>query len=157
DAALAGAQLCSAMAANNETGVLFPLERIGEICRRRGVPLHVDAVQAAGKVPLRLSELAADYLSVSGHKLRGPQGSGLLWVRRGAKLRAVQSGGHQERGRRAGTENVAAAAGLAAALEIAVAELPEGALRFSLWSGNTEAEIDRVASLLPAIVARCRR
>src|SRR5205085_11839078 len=88
-----GAVLCSAMAANNETGVLFPLERIGEICRRRGVPLHVDAVQAAGKVPLRLSELAADYLSVSGHKLRGPQGSGLLWVRRGAKLRAVQSGG----------------------------------------------------------------
>ncbi len=237
-----GTLLCAAMAANNETGVLFPIDRIGELCRRAGVALHVDAVQAAGKLPLRLSDSPATYAAVSGHKLRGPQGAGLLWARRGAPLAPFQQGGHQEKGRRAGTENVAAAVGLGEALEVATAEMSsssprlaalrdrlqgalaqiEGAqvhgagsprvpntlsisfagcegetllvaldlagvcvstgsacsagslepspvllamgvpaeraraaLRFSLWSNNTEAEIDQVAALLPPLVARC--
>ena len=107
EAALPGADLCSAMAANNETGIAFPLERIGELCRLHGVPFHTDAVQAIGKMPLRVRELPVDLVSCSAHKIGGPKGAGLLWVRRGIPLSPVQVGGHQERGRRAGTENVA--------------------------------------------------
>jgi cysteine desulfurase len=234
--ALAGASLCSVMAANNETGVLFPLGKVGALCRELGVPLHVDAVQAAGKVPL---DFPWDLLTLSAHKIRGPKGAGLLACR-GPKLQALLSGGHQERGRRGGTENVAGIVGLGAALArvggnpvprltalrdrlqqaalsipgahvagIAAArvcntlnvafegcegetllaaldvegicvstgsacsagsvepspvllsmgyppELARGALRFSLWDGNTDAEIDRVCALLPEIVRRAR-
>lgn len=236
--ALPGADLCSVMASNNETGVVFPLREIAAACREHGVPLHVDAVQAAGKVPL---DFPWDLLSLSAHKLQGPKGAGLLAAR--VPVRAMQAGGHQEQGRRAGTENVAAAVGMAAALERAVAAQPEtdrrlralrdalqeaalaipgavvagrgvervcntlnvafegcdgetllaaldlegvsvstgsacssgslepspvllamgyprqlasAALRFSLWSGNTEEEIARVSALLPRIVARAR-
>lgn len=242
--AVPGTLLCSAMAANNETGVLFPLEEVGALCQARGVPLHVDAVQAAGKLALNLSRLPASYASVSAHKLRGPQGAGLLWARRAAPLSAVQVGGHQERGKRAGTENVPGAVGLGEALELATAALPEelprleslrarleaaaraipgarvhgagaprlcntlcvsfsgcegetlltaldlagvavstgsacssgsltpspvllamgvpeelarAAVRFSLWSGNTAEELERVATLLPQLVAQVRR
>ncbi len=125
DEALAapGALLCSVMAANNETGVLAPLDQIAALCRKRSVLLHTDAVQLAGKsLPLagdarsRLCDLPVDLLSLSGHKLEGPKGAGLLWARSGVPLRAVQPGGHQERGRRGGTENAAAIAGLGAAL-----------------------------------------
>jgi len=123
EAALPGANLCSAMAANNETGVLFPLERIGELCRRHRVPFHTDAVQAVGKMPVRVRQLPIDLLSCSAHKIGGPKGAGLLWVRRGLQLAPVQVGGHQERGRRAGTENVAAIVGLGEALERAAAAL----------------------------------
>jgi cysteine desulfurase len=238
-----GAVLGSTMAANNETGVLFPVERLGALCRSRGVPLHVDAVQWAGKAEIRLGELPVDLLTISAHKLQGPKGAGLLFVRRGLELRAVQAGGHQERGRRGGTENAAGIAGLGEALQRACAgakalapvlsslrdrleaaaaaipgtriagagaarvcntlcavfegcdgetllasldllgvavstgsacssgslspspvllamglspELARGAVRFSLWSGNTRAEIDRVAALLPEVVARVR-
>jgi cysteine desulfurase len=238
-----GAVLGSAMAANNETGVLFPVERLGTLCRARGVPLHVDAVQWVGKAEIRLDELPVDLLTVSAHKLQGPKGAGLLFVRRGMELHAVQPGGHQERGRRGGTENAAGIVGLGEALqracagakalapeivglrdrlEAAAAAIPgtriagagaarvcntlcavfegcdgetllasldllgvavstgsacssgslspspvllamglspalaRGAVRFSLWSGNTRAEIDRVAELLPEVVARVR-
>jgi cysteine desulfurase len=238
-----GAVLGSAMAANNETGVLFPVERLGTLCRARGVPLHVDAVQWAGKAEIRLDEIPVDLLTLSAHKLQGPKGAGLLFVRRGLELRAVQPGGHQERGRRGGTENAAGIVGLGEALQRACAgakalagalgglrdrleaaaaaipgtriagagaprvcntlcavfegcdgetllasldllgvavstgsacssgslspspvllamglapELARGAVRFSLWSGNTRAEIDRVAALLPEVVARVR-
>src|SRR5216683_1671030 len=99
DAALPGADLCSAMAANNETGVVFPLSRIGELCRKHRVPFHTDAVQAAGKMPVRVRELPIDLLSCSAHKIGGPKGAGLLWVRRGIQLAPVQVGGHQERAR----------------------------------------------------------
>ncbi|GAC1347159.1 MAG: cysteine desulfurase family protein [Myxococcales bacterium] len=116
-----GTVLCSAMAANNETGVIFPVARIGELCRIAGVPFHVDAVQWVGKEELRLGDLPIDLLSLSAHKLEGPKGAGLLWARRGIALRAVQEGGHQEGGRRAGTENTAGSVGLAAALRRAVA------------------------------------
>ncbi len=239
--ALPGASLCSAMAANNETGVVFPLPEIAALCREAGVPLHVDAVQAAGKLAL---DFPWDLISISAHKIEGPKGAGLLGVRRGIKVAALQAGGHQERGRRGGTENVAGIVGMGAALERAVRGQPEresrlralrdrleaaaraipgarvagagvdrvcntlnvafsgcdgetllaaldlegisvstgsacssgslepspvllamgyppnlagGALRFSLWSGNTAEEIDRVCAILPGIVARARR
>jgi cysteine desulfurase len=238
-----GTVLCSAMAANNETGVLFPLQRIGALCRERKVPLHVDAVQWVGKAPVDLRVLAVDLLSVSAHKLQGPKGAGLLWVRRGVGLRAAQPGGHQERGRRGGTENAAGIVGVgealaracagAAALAQRVAPLRDrleaaartipgaliagagaarvcntlcavfdgcdgetllaaldlrgiavstgsacssgslspspvllamglapqrarGAVRFSLWSGNTAEEVEAVAALLPGLVAQAR-
>ena len=142
--AVPGTILCSAMAANNETGVLFPIEGIGELCRRHGVLFHVDAVQAAGKVPLLLAALPVDYASVSGHKLQGPQGVGLLWVRRGTPLAAQQAGGHQERGRRAGTENVPAVAGLGIALELATAELPHTGPRLASLRDQLQASILRI-------------
>jgi len=236
---LPGASLCSVMAANNETGVVFPIREIAALCREQGVPLHVDAVQAAGKMPL---DFPWDLLSLSAHKIAGPKGAGVLASR--AKVSAVQSGGHQEKGRRAGTENVAGIVGMGAALERAVSQqsaleprlrslrdrlenaareipgariagveaprvcntlnvafegcdgetllaaldlegiavstgsacssgslepspvllamgyppaLARGAVRFSLWSGNTEEQIDRVCAVLPAVVARARR
>lgn len=239
-AALPGASLCSVMAANNETGVIFPLREVHALCRAAAVPLHVDAVQAAGKLPL---DFPWDLLSVSAHKIGGPKGAGLLAVRGGLRLAAVQPGGHQEGGRRGGTENVAGIVGLAAALELAVARqgevaprlaalrdrleqaaaaipgarvagagesrvcntlnvsfdgcdgetllaaldlegvavstgsacssgtlepspvllamgypeaLARAALRFSLWSGNTAEQMERVCALLPAVVARAR-
>ncbi|HXN56232.1 MAG TPA: cysteine desulfurase family protein [Myxococcales bacterium] len=238
-----GTVLCSVMAANNETGVVFPIARIGALCRSRGVPLHVDAVQWIGKEEVCLRDLPIDLLSLSAHKLEGPKGAGLLWARSGVALRAVQEGGHQERGRRAGTENAAGIVGLSEALrracagarglsarlgplrdrlEAAARAIPgtlilgagaprvsntvcaafegcegetllaaldlrgvavstgsacssgslspskvllamglaparaRGAVRFSLWSGNTAAEIETVAGLLPGIVARAR-
>jgi cysteine desulfurase len=236
--ALPGASLCSVMAANNETGVIFPIREIAALCREQGVPLHVDGVQAAGKMPL---DLPWDLLSLSAHKISGPKGAGLLATR--TKVAAVQGGGHQERGRRAGTENVAGIVGMGASLERAVAQQPglepklralrdrleaaareipgsrvagaqvprvcntsnvafegcdgetllaaldvervavstgsacssgslepspvllamgyppalaRGAIRFSLWSGNTEEEIARVCAVLPRVVARAR-
>lgn len=236
--ALPGASLCSAMAANNETGVIFPLGEIAALCREHGVPLHVDAVQAAGKIPL---DFPWDLISLSAHKIEGPKGAGALASRR--RITPLQGGGHQERGRRSGTENVAGIAGMGKALERAVARQPalasrlgvlrdrlqaaakeipgariagegaprlcntlnvafpgcegetllaaldlegiaasagsacssgslepspvllamgyppqlaRGAVRFSLWSGNTEEEIERVCEVLPRVVQRAR-
>jgi cysteine desulfurase len=237
-AALPGASLCSVMAANNETGVVFPIALVAALCREHGVPLHVDAVQAAGKLPL---DFPWDLLSLSAHKISGPKGAGLLAAR--SRVAAVQTGGHQERGQRAGTENVAGIVGMGAALSRAVSQQPalesrlrplrdrleaaareipgsriagagvprvcntlnvafegcdgetllaaldlegiavstgsacssgslepspvllamgyppalaRGAIRFSLWSGNTEEQIERVCAVLPGIVARAR-
>ena len=114
----------SVMMANNETGVLFDTAAIGEIVKERGAVFHVDAVQAAGKLPLDMQAVGTvDLLSLSGHKLHAAKGVGALYVRRGTKIRPLIVGGHQERGRRAGTENVAAVAGLGAACELAGANL----------------------------------
>jgi cysteine desulfurase len=96
----------SLMWANNETGVLFPVEQISQICRARGVLYHCDAVQAAGKVPIDLRKIPVDYLSLSSHKFHAPKGVGALYVRRKAPLTPLVYGGHQERNRRGGTENV---------------------------------------------------
>ncbi len=110
--------LVSLIWANNETGVLFPVEAIGKLCRERGVLFHCDAVQAVGKIPIDLSQTSIDYLSISGHKLNAPKGIGALYVHRKAPFIPFLNGGHQEKGRRGGTENVAFIAGLGKAAEL---------------------------------------
>ena len=92
--------------ANNETGVIFPIEEVGALCRDRGVVFHTDAVQAVGKIPINLKNLKIDMLALSGHKLHAPKGIGALYVRHGLKFAPFMIGGHQENGRRGGTENV---------------------------------------------------
>jgi len=110
--------LVSVMAANNEVGAIQPIAEIGAMCRARRIPLHTDAVQAAGELRLRVDELQVDLLTLSAHKIYGPKGAGALYVRAGTRLRPLLHGGGQEHERRAGTENVAGIAGLAAALAL---------------------------------------
>lgn len=121
--------LVTVMTANNEIGTIQPIKEIGEICRARGVTFHTDAVQAVGHIPLSVGELGVDLLSASAHKFHGPKGVGFLYAKRGAPLSSLIEGGAQERGRRAGTENVAGIVAMAAALEEAVAGLDENAKR----------------------------
>jgi cysteine desulfurase len=118
--------IVSVMSANNETGVIFPIEEIGEIVKERGIIFHVDAVQAAGRIPINLRKLSqVDLLSLSGHKFHGPKGVGALFVRRGTKLHSLIVGGPQEGMRRAGTENVASIIGMGKAAELASIYLEE--------------------------------
>jgi cysteine desulfurase len=119
-----GTRLVAVMLANHETGAVQPIRRLGEILNGRAL-LHCDAVQAAGKVPVHFRELGVDTLTVSAHKFHGPKGIGALLVRRGVKLRPRTWGGHQQHGRRPGTESVALAVGLACALELARRERDE--------------------------------
>src|SRR6266542_1649298 len=117
--------LVSMMWANNETGVVFPVEKIVEICHRRGVFFHADAVQAVGKIPIRLRDMAINFLSLSAHKFHGPKGVGALYVNRRTRFNPLIAGGGQENGRRGGTENVAGIAGLGKAAELACKYLAE--------------------------------
>lgn len=117
--------LVSVMSANNETGVLFPVAEIAEICHRQGVLFHTDAVQAPGKLKIDVKALNVDFLSLSAHKLHAPKGIGLLYVKRRTKFQPYVMGGHQERGRRGGTENVASIVGFGRAAELAMAHLDE--------------------------------
>jgi cysteine desulfurase len=128
--------LVSMMWANNETGVLFAVQKIAELCRRKGVLFHTDAVQAVGKIPIRLRETAINFLSLSAHKFHGPKGVGALYVRRGTRFQALIAGGGQENGRRGGTENVAGIVGLGKAAELAAKYLAEG-------KGNVHSMRDR--------------
>src|SRR6266704_767986 len=118
--------LVSMMWANNETGVLFPVEKIAEICRQKGVLFHTDAVQAVGKIPIRLRDTAINFLSLSAHKFHGPKGVGALYVNRRTRFRPLIAGGGQENERRGGTENVASIVGLGKAAECASEYLSEG-------------------------------
>jgi cysteine desulfurase len=131
--------LVSVMSANNETGVLFPVAAIAEICRSRGVLCHTDAVQMAGKLKLDVKELSVDFLSISGHKFHAPKGVAALYVKRGTKFQPFLIGGGQERSRRGGTENVASIVGLGRAAELALANCSQqsrlGALRDKLENG----------------------
>jgi cysteine desulfurase len=132
--------LASVQTANHETGVLQPIAELATAAAARGISFHTDAAQAFGKAPLGLASLPVDYASFSAHKLGGPKGTGALYVRPGAALAPLLHGGTQERGRRAGTENVPAIAGFGAACEAARAELAESSLlltrlRDSLWAG----------------------
>lgn len=114
-----GTALVSTMYANNETGVMFPVEQVGAIAKYYGATFHVDAVQAVGKVPIDLKSSTIDLLTLSGHKLHAPKGIGALYVRRGFRFRPFLLGGHQERGRRAGTQNVPGIVALGKAAELA--------------------------------------
>ena len=114
-----GPKLVSAMWANNETGTLFPIAKIAEICKEQGAILHTDAVQAAGKAKIDVQAVPVDMLSISGHKFHAPKGIGFMYVRKGTKIKPFMLGGHQESGRRAGTENVPYIVGLAKACELA--------------------------------------
>lgn len=110
----------SVMWANNETGVIFPIAEMAALAKERGILFHTDAVQAVGKIPINLKEIDVDFLSLSGHKLHAPKGVGVLYVRRGTPFVPFLAGGHQEGGRRGGTENVASIVGLGQACELGV-------------------------------------
>src|SRR5205809_483727 len=118
--------LVSMMWANNETGVLFPVAKIAEVCREKGVLFHTDAVQAAGKIPMRVRDTAINFLSLSTHKFHGPKGAGALYVNRRTRFRPLIAGGGQENERRGGTENVASIVGLGKAAERASEYFLEG-------------------------------
>jgi cysteine desulfurase len=113
------------MFANNETGVIFPIEKIADIAKEKGAVFHTDAVQAVGKIPLNLAKSNIDLLSLSGHKLHAPKGVGALYVRKGTRLQPFMQGGHQEAGKRAGTENVPGIVGLGKACELAAKNIKE--------------------------------
>jgi cysteine desulfurase len=115
--------IVSVMWANNETGVMFPIEEIAAICRSKGVLCHTDAVQVPGKVKIDVKHLGVDFLSLSAHKLHAPKGIGMLYVKRRTKYQPYVIGGHQERGRRGGTENVAHIVGFGRAAELAMEQL----------------------------------
>lgn len=121
--------LVSVMAANNETGVLFPIEEISRLVKSKKILFHVDAVQAAGKIPLDMERLQADYVSFSAHKLYGPKGTGILYARRGAPLLPLIVGGSQEWSRRGGTENLPGIVGFGKACELLARKMDEEAQR----------------------------
>ena len=123
--------LVSIMFANNEIGTIYPIQEIGAICRQAGVLFHTDAVQAAGHLPINVKEMNIDLLSLSAHKFHGPKGVGAFYCRRGIPLPSLIDGGAQERGKRAGTENVAGIVGLGAALRLANEEMSEASARVS--------------------------
>lgn len=127
EAALTGnTALVSMMYANNETGTVFPIEEVGQLAKAYGALFHVDAVQAVGKLPIDLEKLnTIDFLALSGHKIHAPKGIGALYIRRGTRFRPLIIGGHQERGRRGGTENVTGIIALGKAAEVAQKHLPE--------------------------------
>jgi len=144
--------LVSILWANNETGVLQPMERIAALARERGIPVHADATQAIGKIPIDLRDTPVDFLSLSAHKFNGPKGVGCLIACGAPDFEPILHGGPQERGRRGGTENVAASVGLGVACELAERELPDrmrdyAGLRDRLWEG-IQGKIPGVGELL---------
>lgn len=141
--------LISVMYANNETGNIFPIKEISQIAKEAGVIFHTDAVQVAGKIPLDVKDLGVDLLTVSGHKFNAPKGVGFQYVRNGLDILPLISGGHQERGLRAGTENMAGIVALGKACELAIAEMSKkmgevGRLRDKLENGILEKVPDTV-------------
>jgi cysteine desulfurase len=139
--------IVSVMYANNETGVVFPIEEIGRIVKEKGALFHTDAVQAVGKIPLNMAESTIDMLSLSGHKLHAPKGIGILYVRKGVPFRPFLVGGHQEKSRRAGTENTASIIALGKACEVAGNYLDDENNRVREMRDRLERELLR---LIPA-------
>lgn len=133
--------LVSVMWANNETGTAFPVEEVATICKEYGAIFHTDAVQAAGKAPVDVKKVPVDLLAMSGHKFHAPKGIGLLYVRKGTKLKPFMLGGHQESGRRAGTENVPYIVGLAKACELARVGMEEESAKLTALRDRLEAGI----------------
>ncbi len=133
--------IVSIMCANNETGVIFPIKEIGEIVKSKGAVFHCDAVQATGKIPLDMSKSTIDLLALSGHKLHAPKGIGALYIRKGTKLTPFIIGGHQEKGRRAGTENVPYIIGLGKASELALKHIEDENTRIKALRDRLEKEL----------------
>ncbi|MBW2122299.1 MAG: cysteine desulfurase NifS [Deltaproteobacteria bacterium] len=141
--------LVTILYANNETGVIFPIEEIGEIVKARGIPFHTDAVQAVGKIPLDMAKSHIDLMSLSGHKLHAPKGIGVLYIRKGTKFSPFFIGGHQEGGRRGGTENVPSIIGLGKAAELAIEHMDEENGRVRALRDRLEKELlDRIPNTL---------
>ena len=136
--------LVSVMYANNEIGSVLPVGEIGKVCRERGVVFHTDAVQAAGHLPIGVREQQIDLLSLSAHKFHGPKGIGVLYARQGLALTTLIAGGAQERGKRAGTENIPAIMGMAAALEEACAHMEENARAVSALRDKLIAGLSKI-------------
>lgn len=130
--------IVSVMWANNETGTIFPIERIAELANARGIAFHTDGVQAVGKIPINLKDSSIDLLSLSGHKLHAPKGVGVLYVRRGTRMGTFMHGGHQESGRRGGTENVPGIIALGKACELATLNMAEENTRVSALRDKLE-------------------
>lgn len=133
--------LVSVMLANNEIGTIQPVAAIAAIARAHGAVMHTDAVQGAGRIPIRVKDLGVDLLSLSGHKFGGPKGVGVLWMRRGLAIHPWATGGRQERGRRAGTENVPAIEGLGVAARIARQELADAGPRMATLRDRIDTEL----------------
>jgi cysteine desulfurase len=133
--------LVTIMYANNETGVIFPVGEIGEIVKAKGIPFHTDAVQAAGKIPLNMKKSTVDMLSISGHKIHAPKGIGVLYIRRGTRFSPFLIGGHQEKGRRGGTENVPYIIGIGKASELAKKHLDEENTKVKALRDYLEAKV----------------
>ncbi|CAO3351332.1 cysteine desulfurase NifS [Azospirillum melinis] len=140
--------IVSIMWANNETGTIFPIEELAQMAKAVGAVFHTDAVQAVGKIPMKLADSAVDMLSLSGHKLHAPKGIGALYVKRGLRFRPMLRGGHQERSRRAGTENAPAIVGLGAAAHLALTHMGEENTR-------VKAQRDRLEQAILAAVPAC--
>lgn len=138
----------SIMWANNETGTIFPIEELAGLAKAVGAVFHTDAVQAVGKIPMKLADSAVDMLSLSGHKLHAPKGIGALYVKRGLRFRPMLRGGHQERSRRAGTENAPGIVGLGAAAQLALVHMTDENTR-------VKALRDKLESALLAAVPNC--
>lgn len=133
--------ICSVMHANNETGVIFPVEMLAEWAKERGVLFHTDAVQSVGKLAIDIKKTAIDMLALSGHKLHAPKGVGALYIRRGTRFSPFLIGGHQERGRRAGTENVASIVALGKACEIAKNHIDDETTRVKVLRDRLEKKL----------------
>lgn len=140
--------LITIMAANNEIGTVQPIREIGQIAHEAGILFHTDAVQAVGAVPIDVNDWNVDMLSLSGHKFHGPKGVGALYIRKGVKISNLIFGGAQERGLRAGTENLPGIVGLGKAIELAVAELPEYSRRMTKLRDRL---IDGILSTIPDV------
>ena len=138
-----GTAIVSLMWANNETGVIFPVEEAAQMARDRGILFHTDAVQAAGKIPIDLQNNGIDMLSISGHKLHAPKGIGVLYVRKGTKFSPFLVGGHQELGRRGGTENTASIIALGKACELALNRMEEENTKVKALRDKLETELLR--------------
>jgi cysteine desulfurase len=146
DAVTGETALVSVMHANNEIGTIQPIAEIAEIAHARGALMHTDAVQSVGKIPVDVRALGVDLLALSAHKFNGPKGAGVLWVKRGTRMQPLLTGGKHERNRRAGTENVAAIAGLGAAAQLAAAKMGADAARVAGLRDRLETGILRTVS-----------
>jgi len=135
--------IVSIMWANNETGVIFPIEEISNVVKQKGIPFHTDAIQAVGKIPVDVSQSSVDILSISGHKIHAPKGVGALFVRKGTPFSPFLIGGHQERGRRGGTENVVSIIGFGKASELAANHMKEPLNRVRQLRDKLENELIR--------------